>query len=128
MKALSIRQPWAWLICAGLKNIENRPWPTNYRGRIYVHAGQRFDWAGYSWVGQHGELLRNVDVGKWIELALARPTGIIGEVDIVGCVTMSESPWFAGPYGLVLARPQLYEKPIPMRGHLGLFEVEVPKP
>ena len=39
MKALSIKQPWAWLICAGYKDIENRDWSTKFRGRIYVHAG-----------------------------------------------------------------------------------------
>ena len=38
--ALSIRQPWAWLIVHGFKDIENRDWPTNFRGRLLVHAGQ----------------------------------------------------------------------------------------
>jgi hypothetical protein len=38
MKALSIRQPWAWLIIAGIKDIENRRWATNHRGPILVHA------------------------------------------------------------------------------------------
>ena len=38
--ALSIRQPWAWLIVNGHKDIENRDWPTNFRGRLLVHAGQ----------------------------------------------------------------------------------------
>jgi hypothetical protein len=32
--ALSIRQPWAWLICHAGKNIENRPWRTQFRGRF----------------------------------------------------------------------------------------------
>jgi len=40
MKALSIRQPWAWLIIHGGKDIENRTWLTKYRGRILVHASQ----------------------------------------------------------------------------------------
>ena len=35
---LSIRQPWAWLIAHGWKNIENRTWPTGYRGRFLIHA------------------------------------------------------------------------------------------
>lgn len=26
MKALSFKQPWAWLICAGYKDVENRDW------------------------------------------------------------------------------------------------------
>lgn len=39
--ALSIRQPGAWLIVNGHKDIENRDWPTtNFRGRLLVHADQ----------------------------------------------------------------------------------------
>lgn len=49
MKALSIKQPWAWLICKGIKDVENRTWwihmppllnyPATPR-RIYVHASK----------------------------------------------------------------------------------------
>jgi hypothetical protein len=51
-KALSIRQPYANWICnpdifrkAGLpvKNIENRDWPTSYRGTILIHASKTFE-------------------------------------------------------------------------------------
>lgn len=37
MKALSILQPWAWLIVNGNKDIENRNWHTRFRGRFLVH-------------------------------------------------------------------------------------------
>ncbi|NBF09766.1 ASCH domain-containing protein [Pseudomonas sp. Fl4BN1] len=40
MKALSIRQPWAWLIIHGGKDVENRSWHTKYRGRFLVHASK----------------------------------------------------------------------------------------
>ena len=43
MKALSIRQPWSWLIAAGYKDIENRTWHTNYRGKFYVHAAKKLE-------------------------------------------------------------------------------------
>lgn len=38
MKALSVKQPYATLICAGVKDIENRAWSTDYRGRVLIHA------------------------------------------------------------------------------------------
>jgi hypothetical protein len=41
VKILSIRQPWAYLITQGYKNIENRGWPTNYRGQFLVHASSQ---------------------------------------------------------------------------------------
>jgi hypothetical protein len=43
MKALSIMQPWAWLIVNGLKDIENRKWSTDFRGEFLVHAGKTYD-------------------------------------------------------------------------------------
>lgn len=42
------------------------------------------------------------------------------------CVERHRSRWFTGPYGFVLARPRVFEKPIPMKGRLGFFEVEIP--
>jgi hypothetical protein len=43
MKALSIRQPWATLLCLGIKRYETRTWKTDYRGPIALHAGTVFD-------------------------------------------------------------------------------------
>ena len=40
MKALSIRQPWAWAILYAGKRIENRTWSTNYRGPLLIHAAR----------------------------------------------------------------------------------------
>lgn len=38
MKVLSIKEPFATLICNGDKTIETRSWKTNYRGEILIHA------------------------------------------------------------------------------------------
>ena len=32
MKAITVWQPWAWLLAAGIKHDETRSWRTNYRG------------------------------------------------------------------------------------------------
>lgn len=45
MRTLSVRQPYATLIVAGVKKIENRTWRTEHRGRIYIHAsGDQYAW------------------------------------------------------------------------------------
>ena len=44
MKALTICQPYAELIARGEKIIENRTWPTSYRGPIAIHAGKSRSW------------------------------------------------------------------------------------
>lgn len=46
MRALTIRQPWAWAIAAGHKPIENRSWTTDHRGEVAIHAGRRWDQRG----------------------------------------------------------------------------------
>ncbi|MCL2374741.1 MAG: ASCH domain-containing protein [Treponema sp.] len=38
VKTLSVRQPFASLICHGVKAVENRTWKTDYRGRLLIHA------------------------------------------------------------------------------------------
>lgn len=43
MRAISIMQPWAWLIVNGHKSIENRSWRCHVRGPILIHAGKKLD-------------------------------------------------------------------------------------
>ncbi len=38
--ALSLRQPWAWLVVSGHKDVENRVWRAAYRGPLLIHAGK----------------------------------------------------------------------------------------
>lgn len=127
MKCLSIRQPWAWLICAGLKDIENRTWRTSFRGRIYVHAGQTMDvnFPGRSLTEDWILVNLSPSARRAYHISRRHRGAIIGEVDIVDCICQSDSPWFEGPYGFVLRNPCLYPSPVPYKGRLGLFEVEL---
>ena len=118
MRALSIRQPWAWLVVNGYKNIENRTWSTSFRGRIFVHAGQRMVPGDYP---EQREYI--TQAGIVIPCPLARGA-IIGEVTITGCLSASDSPWYCGPYGFILEDPVAYDAPVPHRGQLGFFPVD----
>lgn len=87
--------------------------------RCAIHASQKFDPYGYRWVCQ-----------KLPTVALFLPEpeeftcgGIIGTVTITALVTASDSPWFTGPYGFVLADPEPCRF-IPMKGRLGLWGIE----
>jgi hypothetical protein len=121
MKALSIRQPWAWLIVHGHKNIENRTWNTSYRGAFYVHASKKLD--NTKW---ERDLMRD----RLRQLGIVVPDddrlhtgGLVGWAWIVDVVECSKSPWFTGPHGLVLegARPMRFKQ---CNGRLGFFDVE----
>jgi hypothetical protein len=116
VKALSIRQPYAWLIVNGLKDIENRNWPTNFRGDVLIHAGITYPMRDYA---DDAEIY-----GRRFGAYPAREEmlgGIVGVATIVDCVATSDSEWFFGPYGFVLenARPLPM---IPCKGALGFFE------
>lgn len=46
IKAISLWQPWASLMAAGVKRHETRHWATSYRGPIALHAAKTVDVAG----------------------------------------------------------------------------------
>lgn len=118
MRALSIRQPWAWLVVNGYKDIENRTWSTAFRGRIYVHAGRRT-------INDDYPEQREYVTRAGIVIPARLPRGaIVGEVTIAGCVDNSDSPWFCGPFGFTLVDAIAYETPVPCRGQLGFFSVD----
>lgn len=117
MKALSVNQPWAWLIVNGYKPIENRNRDTKFRGRIAIHTGKKFD--------------RDFDFAYW-ESIIGKPIprsfdtgGLVGEVTIAGVTQKSDSPFFFGPYGYVLIHAHAYDNMIPCVGQLGFFEPDL---
>lgn len=132
MKALSFSRPWDYVILhPPFKDVENRPWRTHFRGRIYVHRAKSRDVEGLRWMMEHRHEL---GLGPLTGPTFSHlgnlmvddcPTGLVGEIEVRDCVTESESPWFFGPNGLVLANPKAYEKPIPYKGKPGFFEVEL---
>lgn len=77
MKAITIKQPFASLIAAGLKAYEFRTWKTNYRGEILIHAGKSVD--------------REAMV-RFQNYDLTYPTGcVIARAVLTDCVQVDES-------------------------------------
>ena len=122
---LTIRQPWAWLIVNGIKDVENRTWKTNRRGMFYIHAAKASSMKDYKLATQmlcevygdnHDVLmppLKNMPHG-----------GIVGSAEIVDCTKETDNPWhFAGQYAFVLRNPivSLFQ---PMSGKLGFWNYE----
>jgi hypothetical protein len=124
--ALSIRQPWAWAIIHADKDIENRSWRTKMRGPVYIHAAKGMTQAEYkNFIDFVGDRFRFIFPGPSatpLPEELLRG-GIIGQAELVDCVTAHASPWFTGPFGFVLhnARALPFR---PLKGELGFFVVE----
>lgn len=121
MKALSILQPYAWLIVNGIKDVENRGWYTPYRGPFLVHAGKKYG------PRIHAEYVEDmqfygVTLPSFSEM-MEMTGGIVGQATITDCVKEYRSKWkVMGSWGFVLAQ----RAPLPFRpfrGQLGFFEV-----
>lgn len=145
MKAISVKQPWAYLICAGVKDIENRTWqcPKKYIGkRVLIHA------SGTPWPWQN-TLIYLSDAMKKVFLKMGfdgiwlrnlQTSAIIGSVEIVDCVQNHPSIWAEKTevkylttekgreikekpiYNWVLANAILFHKPIPAKGKLSFWD------
>ena len=115
--ALSVRQPWAWLIVNGFKDIENRTWPAAFRGPVLIHAGKKYGRAEKEDAAMVTEKF-GIELPESFELG-----GIMGGVELVDCVERSESRWhIAGCFGFVL-RNAVRLPFMPMVGRLGFFNV-----
>jgi len=154
-KVLSVKQPWASLICSGIKDIENRTWkcPQKYIcQRVLIHAssakmkgieGDYFneDQIGHLYCG-HTPLEELHKYHSMRELYSA----IIGSVEIVDCVINHPSIWAekwvtkkwhngvrGGTFDLqlynwVLSNPILFDKPIlNVKGKLGFWDYDLPE-
>ena len=127
--SLSVRQPWAWLIVHGLKDIENRDWEIFKRGRVMIHASKtctRYEYEEACNFAYRAGIPR-FSIPPLSELDRG---GLVGSVDIVDCVTrgiakrgdyVAPNPWFLGRYGAVLRNPKTCQF-YPFPGRLGFFK------
>ena len=121
--ALSVRQPSAWAILHGGKDIENRTRGSIRAGRmtpgrICLHAAAGLKEDEYRYIAW-----RMQEIGVTCPPPARLPRGaIVGTVEVVEIVERSDSPWFGGAAGLRLADPVALPEPIPAKGALGYFE------
>lgn len=125
MKALTIKNPWATLIIEGYKKYEFRSWKTKYRGKILIHTS----------INPDKKIIDNFE-----NLNLNYQNGyIIGEAEIIDCIEVTKEfeeklvrenkqvygmTVGRGGYAWKLENVVKYNKPIPIKGKLGLWEYE----
>jgi activating signal cointegrator 1 len=137
MKVLSFLQPWASLTVMGFKKLETRSWSTKHRGELLIHAS----------MGQSGALLaQEPPFSKYITDFSKLPFGaIIGKVQltdiikvqslhmsdaVINQLTMEErafGDYSNGRFVWVLEEPELFTKPVKIKGTLGLWNFELEK-
>ena len=110
MKAITLHQPWASLVAAGVKTVETRSWRTSYRGPLAIHAGLRrprlLERVG-AWTVFTGsapaDTTDHIAVSGYHRIPL--PLGeIVATCELIDCVRAADVKW-AGAGGMVYELP-----------------------
>lgn len=130
MKTLSVRQPWASLLCSGVKDVENRTWVPSedlIGKKILIHASSAkipknfFDTIPFEWCSE----IANATRYGWVPTNEDAPLGcIIGYATLVGVAKSTDSLWDGGDDQIkwIISDPYVFFDPIPCKGKLGLFD------
>jgi len=117
-RCLSIRQPWAWAVCIGAKDVENRSWDTDYRGPIAIHAGSSKQDFNYVLKRNGSARLKS----NWFPMGAVIGVAEVADVVILN-ETLDQNPWTIGPCCWLLKNARLIAKPITVKGKLNLFSL-----
>jgi hypothetical protein len=117
--ALSIKQPWAWLVVMGYKDVENSKHKTDYRGPLLIYASNDWDTKELDSANRLIKPIILTDNTKHYKFG-----AIIGMVELYDCVEDYRSKWYKGPYGFLFRKPKQFIKPIPYEEQSGLFNVK----
>ncbi|MDR0416051.1 MAG: hypothetical protein LBH76_01795 [Propionibacteriaceae bacterium] len=140
IRALTVRQPWAWAILCGGKDVENRSrlMTGGYRGPAAIHAALAFDDAAFC-DPEFMRALSRAGMLGWPKdgLDAVWPRGVIlgvadladehcgtGEGVVAGWPVCSRWAWENERAHLVLANPRLLPRPVPWKGRLGLWRLD----
>ena len=106
-RAISVMNPWAWRIVAGLPVVMERTWKPSWRGVLWIHASQDSD------LSAPAEL--------W------PPAGQLVNSAIIGHVTLADVAGRPGAWRWVLTDPHRLTEPVTgVRGHPGLWLIDLP--
>jgi len=119
VKALTICQPWAWLVIHGPKRWENRTWQTTYRGPLAIHAGGSRAWLEAAYAN---ERLRGL-LPPAGQLPFRAVIGVAELARIVPAAQAAGEPFAEGPLCWRLDAPRPLARPISMPGRPGLWEL-----
>ncbi|GFY56034.1 activating signal cointegrator 1 [Trichonephila inaurata madagascariensis] len=124
---LSLHQPYASLLVAGIKKHEGRVWYTSYRGRLWIHS------AGKIPTKQDIADLENMyrHIYDDCEFPKSYPHGcLLGCVDLVDCLPQDEykiqypEGEIASPYVFICENAQELSIKFPMKGKHKIFKLD----
>ena len=126
MKCLSISQPYADLIILGKKTIELRKWNTNFRGEFLIHAPLKIRAEDINRLKINKKFATGAIVGK-TELYDVKKYNSKKEVKDDKQFHYAGKNFQDRMFGFMLKNSKPFKIPIPWKGQLGFFDVNLPK-
>lgn len=126
MKCLSVSQPFADLIISGKKIIELRNWNTNFRGEFLIHAPIKIRTEDCKRLKINEKLVTGAIIGK-AELYEVKKYNSIKEIKTDQKFHLASKNFHDRTYGFMLKNSKSLRIPIPFKGQLGFFEIDLPK-
>ena len=126
MKCLSICQPFAELIIQNKKTIELRKWNTSFRGEFLVHAPIKIRKEECKKIKIKENLTTGSIIGK-VELYDVKKYESLKEIQKDENKHFSTKNFQEKTFGFILKNSKPLRIPIPWKGQLGFFDVELPK-
>jgi predicted transcriptional regulator len=126
MKCLSVCQPFAELIIQNKKTIELRKWNTNFRGEFLVHAPIKIRKEDYKKLKIEKKLTIGAIIGK-VELCDVKKYESLKEIQIDKKKHITSIISQEKKFGFILKNAKPLRIPIPWKGQLRFFDVDLPK-
>jgi hypothetical protein len=126
LKCLSVSQPFADLIISGKKIIELRNWNTNFRGEFLIHAPIKIRTEDCKRLKINEKLVTGAIIGK-AELYEVKKYNSNKEIKADQKFHLASKNFHDRTYGFMLKNSKSLRIPIPYKGQLGFFEIDLPK-
>ena len=126
MKCLSVSQPFADLIISGKKTIELRKWNTNFRGEFLIHAPLKIRTKDCKRLKLNKKFVRGAIVGK-ATIYDVKKYNSIKELRSDKKFHYAAEDLQNKKFGFLLKNAKQFRIPIPCKGRLGFFDIELPK-
>jgi predicted transcriptional regulator len=126
LKCLSVSQPFADLIISGKKIIELRKWNTNFRGEFLIHAPIKIRMEDCKRLKINKKLVTGAIIGK-AEIYEVKKYDSIKEIKADQKFHLASKKFHDRAFGFMLKNAKSFRIPIPYKGQLGFFEIDLPK-
>jgi len=126
LKCLSVSQPFADLIISGKKIIELRNWNTNFRGEFLIHSPLKIRTDDSKRLKIKNKFVTGAIIGK-AQLYDVKQYYSIKEIKSDQKFHFASKKFHNKTFGFMLKNAKPLRVPIPWKGQLGFFDVNIPK-